>query len=70
MIHFYEHLLGDILRVISIVHETIGKVVYPPHVKSDKLTKGCMVSTLSIQYQLPLPVSGHSVEFLFQAFDD
>jgi hypothetical protein len=36
----------------------------------DKFSKRSVASTLSIQYQLPLPVSGHSVEFLFQVFDD
>jgi hypothetical protein len=70
MVYFHEHFLCNVICIIMVVDEPICEIVDLPHMQFDKFSKRSVASTLSIQYQLPLPVSGHSVEFLFQVFDD
>jgi len=66
VIDFHKHFLGDVFCVVMVVYKPECEIVDPSHMQLDKFSKRIMASFLHIQYQLPLPVSGHSEDFLIR----
>jgi hypothetical protein len=69
-VDFDEYLLCNIFGIVVIVHEPIGEVVHLPHMQLHQIPKRIIVSLLGLEYQVPLPVSGHSGRSLLEVFDD